>query len=249
MVSLHIDRDNVLWAGFTLNPPINPGWKEGDDPKDKYNYAAYDLKLNGLCRLDGVSFKTFLWPDNLPDYCVNAIVSDAGNTIWIGTSRGIARLDGTKWKSYSGELSHMGIGCNIYAAAVDINNVLWFSTPNEIFVFENGAIKSTNGAITSVKEETTSPQSSFLLVNYPNPFNPYTSLSFSLPTAVWTNMTVYSVAGQKVKELVSEILSAGPHSILWNGMDEHGITVSSGVYLAVLKAGKNVVSRKVVMLR
>ncbi len=67
--------------------------------------------------------------------------------------------------------------------------------------------------------------------NYPNPFNPATTISFSLAQAGAVNLSVYDTAGRLVRTLVSESLTSGPHAILWNGQDESGRMVASGIYL------------------
>lgn len=68
------------------------------------------------------------------------------------------------------------------------------------------------------------------LTNYPNPFNPSTIIEFSIQNNSNIELSVYNVKGQKVKLLVSNQLSAGQHSFIWNGDDESGKFVSSGVY-------------------
>lgn len=67
--------------------------------------------------------------------------------------------------------------------------------------------------------------------NYPNPFNPSTTIAFELPQESTVSLTVFNSAGQKVKSLVNTILPAGIHQSLWDGTDESGIPVSSGMYL------------------
>jgi Secretion system C-terminal sorting domain/Dockerin type I domain len=85
--------------------------------------------------------------------------------------------------------------------------------------------------------------------NYPNPFNPSTSLSYSLPKETHVNISIYNVLGQKVVELVDKTLPAGNHKVVWNGNDSNDKTVSSGVYFAKMKAGDYVESRKMVMMK
>ncbi len=70
-----------------------------------------------------------------------------------------------------------------------------------------------------------------LLGNYPNPFNPTTTISFSTTESTEnTELVIYNIKGQKVKQLVSDQLSAGEHSVVWDGRDENGKSVSSGIY-------------------
>jgi len=88
-----------------------------------------------------------------------------------------------------------------------------------------------------------------LLQNYPNPFNPVTRIEFSLGERARVFLRIYDVSGRIVRTLVDETVSAGKHSVLWNGDDESGIPVASGVYVCRLETqGKTAVS-KIVLLR
>jgi subtilisin family serine protease len=66
--------------------------------------------------------------------------------------------------------------------------------------------------------------------NYPNPFNPSTTITFSIPKEMKCSLDVYNIRGQKVKTLLNDSKTAGIHSIVWDGKDAHGRSVSSGVY-------------------
>ncbi len=72
--------------------------------------------------------------------------------------------------------------------------------------------------------------------NYPNPFNPETEISFSVPQRMQVSLVIYNILGEKVKTLVSGEIDAGTHSIHWNGRDEAGNSVASGIYFYRLKA-------------
>ena len=69
-----------------------------------------------------------------------------------------------------------------------------------------------------------------LLGNYPNPFNPSTTIKFSIPNESKVSIEVFNIKGQKVKQLVSNQFSAGQHSVIWNGKDQNKNPVSTGVY-------------------
>ena len=93
------------------------------------------------------------------------------------------------------------------------------------------------------------PGSFQLAQNYPNPFNPSTEISFSLPSNSHVELDIYNVLGQKVKSLVSGELTAGEHTVMWDGQNASGATVSSGVYFYRIAAGDFTDTKKMMMLK
>ncbi|MFZ5518620.1 MAG: PKD domain-containing protein [Candidatus Zhuqueibacterota bacterium] len=85
-------------------------------------------------------------------------------------------------------------------------------------------------------EENIIPTKFALHPNYPNPFNPETTIRFDIPTASEVRIIVYNHLGQQVKALVNEMKSPGRYSVNWNGCDDAGSKVSSGVYLYRIEA-------------
>lgn len=88
-----------------------------------------------------------------------------------------------------------------------------------------------------------------LLQNYPNPFNPSTTIRYSLPKDAKVKMAIYNLLGNRVAELVNEQQNAGVHEVTWNGSDEKGRQVSSGVYLLTINTGSTVQSKKMILLK
>jgi hypothetical protein len=88
-----------------------------------------------------------------------------------------------------------------------------------------------------------------LYQNCPNPFNPTTTISFTLPNKAHTSLSIYNVEGKLVKTLVNDTMGEGFKEITWDGRDTHGHQVSSGVYFYRLKAGKKVLTRKMAVLK
>jgi len=89
-----------------------------------------------------------------------------------------------------------------------------------------------------------------LTQNYPNPFNPTTTISFSIPKESHAELSIYNIKGQKVKTLVNESALSGEHTVSWNGKDESGNSVKSGLYFYKLNVnGKTEAVRKCVMMR
>jgi photosystem II stability/assembly factor-like uncharacterized protein len=85
--------------------------------------------------------------------------------------------------------------------------------------------------------------------NYPNPFNPTTTLRFDLPEVSDITLTIYNMLGQKVRTFNYQNTSAGYHSVKWNATNDYGDPVGAGVYLYQLRANQYVKTRKMVLLK
>jgi hypothetical protein len=90
----------------------------------------------------------------------------------------------------------------------------------------------------------TSPLDYILEQNYPNPFNPETRINFRLKETSYTKLAVYNLEGKEVRTLASGTLTAGAHTIAWNGKDNNGVTLSSGTYIYKLQVNDFEVSRR-----
>jgi flagellar hook assembly protein FlgD len=86
--------------------------------------------------------------------------------------------------------------------------------------------------------------------NYPNPFNPETTITFTLNTDQPLNvkLLIYNVKGQKLNTLVNEHLETGEHSVIWNGTDRNNKQVSSGVYFYQLEVDDKAIGTKRMLL-
>ncbi|GAB4372184.1 MAG: hypothetical protein Kow0042_15370 [Calditrichia bacterium] len=93
------------------------------------------------------------------------------------------------------------------------------------------------------------PATIMLNSNYPNPFNSVTIIHYQLPASERVELTIYNLLGQKVKTLVSGLKPAGQHRVTWDGRDDAGREVASGVYIYRLQAGSYTAVRKMLLLR
>ena len=98
-------------------------------------------------------------------------------------------------------------------------------------------------------EEESRPTGFSVSQNYPNPFNPATEFRFDLPRASRVKIEVFNILGQSVKTLVNEEMAAGSYVVDWDGNDEKGVHVSSGVYFYRMRAGDFSDIKKMVLLR
>jgi hypothetical protein len=101
------------------------------------------------------------------------------------------------------------------------------------------------GPTTNNNENSILPAGSSI-VNYPNPFNPQTNISYQLPDKMTGELSIYNLKGQKVKTF-SGLQGSG--SLSWLGDDQDGNTLASGIYLAVIRSGKFTESTKMILLK
>ena len=106
-----------------------------------------------------------------------------------------------------------------------------------------------NDSTTSVNDDEIFPTSMKLYQNYPNPFNPVTNIYFSLNKTENVSIKVYNILGKEIKLLLEEYLPIGEHNILWDGKDNEGNLLSSGIYFIQMKAGEYHQTIKSVLLK
>ncbi len=85
--------------------------------------------------------------------------------------------------------------------------------------------------------------------NYPNPFNAGTDIKYSIPNRSHVVIEIYNLLGQKIKTVIDEEKPAGHHTVTWDSTDDWGNVVASGIYFYRIKAGSNVDSRKMLLLK
>jgi hypothetical protein len=85
--------------------------------------------------------------------------------------------------------------------------------------------------------------------NYPNPFNSETGIRFQLPAGGEVRIDIYNTVGQRIRTLVDNRYTAGYHIALWDGRDDNGSLVSSGIHLYQIQVGQFVDIRKITLLK
>ena len=103
-------------------------------------------------------------------------------------------------------------------------------------------------SVVSVEDEEILPDE-FLISAYPNPFNPSTSISYTLPTNSEVKLKLYDILGNEVITLVNEEKMKGTHKAIWNGKNSAGSNVSTGIYIARLYAGNQFKNLKLMLLK
>jgi hypothetical protein len=95
----------------------------------------------------------------------------------------------------------------------------------------------------------TIPEELSLDGNYPNPFNPVTTIRFGLPEPRNVRITVVNILGQEITELVNGWRDMGRHEVVWQGVDRSGKAVASGMYFTVLSDGNKIIVQKMLLLK
>src|SRR5262249_26992407 len=106
--------------------------------------------------------------------------------------------------------------------------------PHDMSDLDSGQSQSGAGALTSI---------------HPNPFNPETTVEYALTTAARVRLDIFDARGALVRRLVDESMSAGVHQAVWNGVDDAGHPVGSGIYFVKMSAGSVVETKKIVLLK
>ena len=85
--------------------------------------------------------------------------------------------------------------------------------------------------------------------NYPNPFNPTTTMRYEVPSGSKITLKIYNILGQEVKTLVNDYQKQGRYEILWDGRNDQGVKVATGVYLYRISSGKFQKVKKMMLVK
>jgi len=136
-------------------------------------------------------------------------------------------------------------------------NVTTFEfTPNEAGSFEikhtvhgfTGTLIVSDLVVTGVEDETIIPEIFDLRQNYPNPFNPFTTIKFSLARSETVEINIYDVSGRFIRNLVSGVQTSGSHTVEWDGKNDSGNDVSSGIYFYQLRSESFKVVKRMLLI-
>lgn len=118
---------------------------------------------------------------------------------------------------------------------------------NTAFIIDDLIIST--GPVGIQSDMALSPCEFRLLPNYPNPFNPVTTIRYQLARPSQVELSIFNSKGQKVQSLANGMQSPGIHSVEWNGRDETGTVLNSGLYICLLKVEGRIQSRKMLLLK
>ncbi|NOX37859.1 MAG: T9SS type A sorting domain-containing protein [Calditrichaeota bacterium] len=108
--------------------------------------------------------------------------------------------------------------------------------------------------ITGIKEDTNLPNGNWpdqleLYQNFPNPFNPTTTIKYFLPTGGKVEIAIFNALGQRIKVWVNPYQEAGAHKVVWDGTTDSGQQAGSGLYFYRIRTGQHTIIRKMILLR
>ena len=193
--------------------------------------------------------------DGVFDYSTDHRSSSDINGVWNirinrGKDDGLISLSGIYQEMPSPE---------VILAIIDIGNrKVIRDFPNVDIILENTnsfhdfkfIIGEEGYVLSAIDEILSSIPTEFLLgQNYPNPFNPTTNIDISIPYTGDVTLVVYNILGQQIRTLLADNMEYGFHTITWNGLDQMGQPVSSGVYFSELRAKGFRQTKKMLLLK
>lgn len=119
----------------------------------------------------------------------------------------------------------------------------------EILSIEAASSDGVLAAVENRAKEVVIPTSFELSQNYPNPFNPETNISFSLPNQTDLTLEIFNILGKKVRVLIDDTFAAGHHVVTWDGRNDTGVEVASGVYFYRMQTETNFQTKKMLFLK
>jgi len=269
--------DAIYFINFFIDPgdfPLGPEQRANTDVnRDGLTASVADLVyfMNYLLNPDGNSSKL-----RVPSDPVEVLTSTSAGNFNISTNSdielgglaitlesnelidsriiNIANIDGMTVKSaVDGNLLRLLIYSeNGRSIPSGLNNIFTIKNDNQLTI-NKIELSSADGVPLKTAIDNSShvivPDGFKLNQNYPNPFNPATEISFSLPKLSKVNLTVYNVLGQEVRTLIETSLPSGNYSVVWDGRNGQGISVSSGIYFYMLKADEFEAKRKMLLMK
>ncbi len=138
----------------------------------------------------------------------------------------------------------------IFNHPIDIDNDGYYEILNILHSYDTPNVDITTLDYTGLSTVSEGVPIEFSLHdNYPNPFNPKTTISFELSHNSFVNITIYDMLGRQVKTLINQTQDAGYRSVIWNATNDYGKPVSAGIYLYQIQAREYISTKKMVLLK
>jgi hypothetical protein len=223
---------NYGWSqteGMGCRPGVNCDISKYEPPVYAYANGPVGCSITGGAVYRGPGRPELVGKYIYGDWCEGRIWSleDNGDGSYTNT---LLTDDEIGISSFGQDANH-----ELYVVALD------FSRTTKIYKFPS--------LPTSVEKSDQMARSFSLFPNYPNPFNPSTHIPYRLETETDYELAIYDMTGRRVRLLESEHKTPGAYTSIWNGRNDNGGLVGSGVYTVILKSGSRQVLRKVTLLK
>lgn len=175
--------------------------------------------------------------DGYPD---NSVVALSGSAGYTGDSDGweVAMFDISEWVSVNDEIQ-----VRFRFASTNSQKRGWFI---DDFILHGNTEEP---SVIDSDESAAAPLSYRLYRNYPNPFNPTTTIQYDLPESAKISLKIYDISGKLIRTLKDDTQDAGYHSIVWNGTDDTGNKVNSGIYIYRLESKDYTENHRMILLK
>lgn len=262
---------NIDWSmeSFEVEPGMN---------NFKWEYMKDNISSGGsdCAWIDDIEFPTIGGTSGTPAIAISAdsfnfgehingeftaipfTITNSGDAVMIGTISGneLFRVKLSTATEYTQSINYIIPG----GASLDyevmmfplrpgsVNSVLVITSDDSLHLFTNIPINAT--VLPTANEDNNNPVLvTALKGNYPNPFNPETSISFSLKADSKVTLEIYNLLGQKVRTLANGALKKGNHNLKWNGKDDNDRSVSSGIYFYRMTADNYSSTQKMILMK
>ncbi len=221
--------------------------------KNKFTYIAAIVVVLTATILVSRDWRINQIPNGTKFSCANCHVSAAGGGPRNSFGQSVeSRVTpgGTNsfWNSSLANIDSDGDGFTNGVELQDPNGTWTGGEIGDINLVTNPGNASSKPNPTSVENEIV-PLQYKLYNNYPNPFNPSTNIAFEIASAEFVSLRVFNINGEMVRTLINENLPPGRFEKVWDGKDEFGVSVSSGIYIYRLVAGQFDKSARMILMK
>jgi len=236
--------DGVHWYTFNSeNSPLNNAIRSLfiDSSGHIWVGSTYLTNQTNIYMYDGVnwiSFSHYYWDEDTDVLVyIHSITEDENSTIWFGHSYGAGKVE--NGRTYDLEQDKI---CDF--PKVDISSIAADKSGNIWFVSDEGILYRLDTSLISAVEEPEATPSAFETACHPNPFNPATTIGYSIPGRADVSITIYNATGQRIRAVDLGMLSPGSHEYVFDGSD-----LPSGVYLYRVSAGGDVRTGRMLLMK
>ena len=218
------------------------------------NSSESIIRLNDALNFSDVTsarlrFWSYYELEDMKDFGYIEMSSDSGAT-WTGIGE---RITGSSidWKEYSYSLEDfIDSGVEVYQLRFRLSTDSSQAVPMRGWAIDDiRIVGETSTSAEGILTDAQVPEKYYLSRNYPNPFNPKTSIEYELPSNSKVRIDIYNLLGQRIMTLVNAFKSAGVHEVAWDGLDANGVSQPSGVYMYTMTTNEYIQTNKMILLR